>query len=94
VRFFTSIQPIPIYVRTPKLLTKLSYNLEIFSRDILNNVIFHLVEMSKAADSYKPSLSPSSATYDVESSKKFDVIDLDMKLQHNTSTIRGPLRRG
>ena len=50
--------------------------------------------MSKTVGPLKSSHSPSSVTYDVDTSKKSDVMDVDMKLQHNTTTIRGPLRRG
>ena len=50
--------------------------------------------MSKPSGSVKSSQSPSSVTYDGDTSTKSDVIDVDMKLQHSTTTIRGPLRRG
>ncbi|XP_028394259.1 uncharacterized protein LOC114518466 [Dendronephthya gigantea] len=48
-------------------------------------------EMGKSTGSLKSRLSPSSAGYDMESNKKCDVIDLDMKLQ--PGAIRGPIRR-
>lgn len=50
--------------------------------------------MSKPAGPTRTSHSPSSVTHDGDTSKKGEVIDVDMKLQHNTTTIRGPLRRG
>ena len=50
--------------------------------------------MSKTSENLKASPSSSLAPYDVENSKKCDVIDLEMKLQHTTSAIRAPLRRG